>query len=361
MPTSVSLTPVLATIRKRIAQAGRKGLNEQDTKATLIEPMLRALGWDTEDVEQVQREYRVKRQHKPVDYGLLANRTPRLLVEAKGLGQHLDDHKWAGQIMGYAAVAGVEWVVLTDGDEYRIYNSHATVAVEEKLLRSVRISSGEPQVEATLDLLSKARLEENRLDVLWRAHFVDRAVKAAVEDLFTSDNDLVLVNHILRATPKLTADEVRVSLRRCRHQFDFPVSPDDVLASVKGAAKPAKAPRPTPHFLDVSLADLINSGHLKAPVALSCKYQGKEVCARVLPDGRVEWKGRTFDSLSQAGTEARAAIGGLRPDGKKRATNGWVFWKYQAPDGELRDVDHARRQYLAAKNPSAAAQKARTG
>ena len=37
--------------------------------------------------------------------------------------------------MGYASVAGVEWVVLTDGNEYRIYNSHATVPVEEKLLK----------------------------------------------------------------------------------------------------------------------------------------------------------------------------------------------------------------------------------
>ena len=77
MPTPPPLASILATARKRIAQAGKKGLNEQDTKATLIEPVLRALGWDTESVDEVQREYRVKRQHKPVDYGLLANRTPR--------------------------------------------------------------------------------------------------------------------------------------------------------------------------------------------------------------------------------------------------------------------------------------------
>lgn len=356
-----TLVSVLPTIRKRLTQASKNGLNEQNTKATLIEPVIRALGWDTEDLQEVEREYRVRPKHKPVDYGLLSLRTPRLLVEAKGLGQNLDDHKWANQIMGYAAVAGVEWIVLTDGDEYRIYNSHATVAVEEKLLRAVRISSADGLVEPTLDLLSKARFEENRLEVLWRAHFVDRAVKSAVEDLFTGDNDMLLVNHVLKAAPKLSPEEVRASLRRCRAHFDFPVSPDDVLASVRKGGKPAKGARPTPHFLDVSLADLIDSGHLTPPVQLTCRHKGKELKARVLPEGTVEWQGRTFQSLSQAAKEARAASAGVGPDGKKRATNGWVFWEYQAPDGKLRDIDHARRAFLAARVSPTAGSKVRAG
>ncbi len=33
-------------------------MGEQDTKAALISPVLRALGWDVEDVEQVRHEYR---------------------------------------------------------------------------------------------------------------------------------------------------------------------------------------------------------------------------------------------------------------------------------------------------------------
>ena len=40
-------------------------LNEQDTKATLIEPVLRALGWKVEDVDEVRREYTAKRRDRP--------------------------------------------------------------------------------------------------------------------------------------------------------------------------------------------------------------------------------------------------------------------------------------------------------
>ena len=63
--------------------------------------------------------------------------------------------------MGYAAVTGVEWVVLTNGDEYRVYNAHAPVPIEEKLFRSVRVSDDGLRAADTLALLSKARMREN--------------------------------------------------------------------------------------------------------------------------------------------------------------------------------------------------------
>src|SRR5689334_9836493 len=122
-----SLGETLEQVRARMERSRGLALNEQNTKASLIEPVLRALGWDTEDFEEVHREYKPKSADKPVDYALFILRTPRLFIEAKALGQDLDDRRWANQIMGYAAVAGVEWIVLTDANEYRIYNSHATV------------------------------------------------------------------------------------------------------------------------------------------------------------------------------------------------------------------------------------------
>ena len=103
------------------------------TRAALINPMLKALGWDNEDLEQVQQEYRFQSSDNPVDYALMEGAKPSLFVEAKALGKDLGDQKWASQIMGYASVAGVEWVVLADGNEYRIYNTHVPVPVAEKL------------------------------------------------------------------------------------------------------------------------------------------------------------------------------------------------------------------------------------
>jgi hypothetical protein len=140
MPKSTPLTDEVSKVAARVRKATKGKINEQNTKASMIEPVLRALGWDTEDVDEVVREFRHRPKDPPVDYGLLVNREPKLFVEAKAFGENLGDQRWANQIMGYASVAGVEWIVLTNGDEYRIYNALAKVHVEKKLFRECRLS-----------------------------------------------------------------------------------------------------------------------------------------------------------------------------------------------------------------------------
>jgi hypothetical protein len=217
-------------------------MNEENTKATLIEPVLRALGWDIEDVEEVQREFKTNPRHKPVGYGLLVLRTPRLLIEAEAIGENLSDHRWVNQIMGYASVAGVEWIVLTNGDEYRIYDTHAPVVVEEKLFRAVRVTTEDPTVLQTLELLAKNRMEENRIEVLWSAHFVDRQVKVAIENLVTPESsDMPLVNHVAGATKNLTAEEIRASIGRCRVSLDFPIDLEALAEPKRTASKIASS------------------------------------------------------------------------------------------------------------------------
>jgi hypothetical protein len=130
------MTDVLQTALREIAERASglraRHIGEQNTKAALIEPVLRALGWNIEDLDEVHREYRRRPQDRPVDYALLLLRDPALFIEAKALGENLADRRWASQVISYAAVAGVGWVVLSDGDEYRIYNAHAPVPVDEK-------------------------------------------------------------------------------------------------------------------------------------------------------------------------------------------------------------------------------------
>ena len=178
------LAQTLVTVRDRIARHERENIGEQDTKAALIVPVLRALGWDVEDLEDVKLEYRRRPPDNPVDYALFLLRTPRLFIEAKSLGSHLDDGKWAAQILAYATVAGVEWVALTDGNAWRIYNSHAAVPVEQKLFRVVHIADPDEHAEETLRLLSKAQLADHLIDDLWKSDFVDRQVRDALQQLF---------------------------------------------------------------------------------------------------------------------------------------------------------------------------------
>src|SRR5690242_10018090 len=151
----------------------------------LIEPVLQALGWDLFDPEEVNREYRRRSADNPVDYALLLLRTPRLFVEAKGIGENIEDPKWTNQTISYAAVAGVEWVALTDGAQWRIYNAHAPVPAEEKLFRSVDIADDPDAAVEILELLSKDNMRENRIQELWQGYFVDRQIHSVLTGLFT--------------------------------------------------------------------------------------------------------------------------------------------------------------------------------
>src|SRR6185437_9352164 len=115
---------------------------------------------------------------------LLLRRTPRLFVEAKGFGENLNEPKWANQTISYAAVAGVEWVLLTDVASWRVYNTHAPFPVDQKLFRSVAIDEDLDGAMELLSLLSKTNMRDNRIDELWKDFYVDRQVRHALEELF---------------------------------------------------------------------------------------------------------------------------------------------------------------------------------
>ena len=364
-----ALTDVLQTVKGKIKRYSTKGINEQDTKATLIQPVLRALGWDVEDLEDVQREYKRRKQDKPVDYALLVLRTPCLFVEAKALGQSLDDRRWANQIMGYATVAGVKWVVITNGDEYRIYNACEAVPVEEKLFRSVSVTNEDGQAQETLGLLSRDRVADNEIDLLWQAHFVDRQIQAALADMFSAEADSAIVRMLKKRIPSLTPKDIQASLSRLRVRFEFPIdlnspSPSDRPTKRSNAAKKAWETRrgysagksgkntseraidsigkkqEAPKSAGVSLSDLIRAGLLKTPLRLTKHYKGHDLEAKLLADGRIAFQGKIYATCSTAADHARATVTGRRMN-----TNGWEFWKVETPKGWVY-LDMIRQEFL---------------
>ena len=333
-------------VRRKIARYGKTGVNEQNTKATLVQPILRALGWDVEDLDDVHLEYKQKSKDKPVDYALLLLRNPCLFVEAKARGETLDNRKWANQIMGYASVAGVEWVVLTDGDEYRIYNSHATVPVDEKLFRKIRISEEETRPAETLWLLSKEQMRERQINRMWEAHFIDRQVQSSLQQIFATDTepDSSLVRLLNKRIPNLTSAEIKAGLRRLDVQVSCPLTVEiqnNSSGSPKTQQQNRKSKSTKRSSVNVSLSDLLEAGLISAPLKLFKKYKGVELKAIVQKNGTVEFLGETYNSCSSAGECDRGSIVGGKPN-----TNGWTFWKYRTPEGHVVLLDAARQKYL---------------
>lgn len=351
-----TLSDTLLRVRKRIHQIRdrKEAIGEQNTKSTLIDPILSALEWDIEELDEVCREYRRKPKDNPVDYALFMLRSPCLFVEAKALEKDLNDRKWISQVLGYATVVGVEWCVLTNGDEYRIYNSHATVDLEEKLFRIIRIS--EPTQEEhtlnTLDLLSKSKMGEKLISILWKAHFVDHRVKTALTDILHNE-DGTLTRLIRKKTLGLSRSEIRDSLKRADIRVDFPVitppkEPKEPIPSKKERKVTKK--RQGPIMLGVKLADLTQAGLVKTPLELERRYKKTHLKATIQADGKVIFDGEPYNSLSIAAAMARKSVIGSPPGRKYPQTNGWIFWQYRNQEtGRLEEIDTLRQRFLKGK------------
>jgi hypothetical protein len=332
-------------VRARIAMHRGKGIGEQNTKSVLINPVLRALGWDMEDLDEVVLEFKRKSMENPVDYALMLQRTPRLFIEAKPLDGNLNDPKWAGQIMAYATVAGVQWVALTDGDQYWIYNSHAPVPVEQKLFKSTRVSA-DHEAEETLQLLSKERMEQGLIGSLWQAHFIDQQLQAAIADLVGPEPAPSLVRLVRKRVPGLALAQIRDGLARMEVRFDIPSAPRLSERKLPAVAPPkeGQAAKGTP-WRNVTMTDLLAEGVLKPPVDLQRSYKGKLLTARIELDGKISFGGDRYDSLSTAAGQARRTVIGS-PEGRLYPqTNGWTFWQFVDDDGRWQQVDVLRRRF----------------
>ena len=343
------LAETIGRVRDRIQQLRERGdsVSEQDTKRILIEPVLSALGWRLEELDDLRSEYRRKPQDNPVDYALVVFGEPCLFVEAKALSSALDHRKCASQVLGYASVVGVGWCLVTNGDEYRLYNSHAAVDVEEKLFRTVRLSDRAQDDECleTLGLLAKDQMGDKALEILWKGQFIDRKVKAAVSDLYAGD-DSGFARLVRKRTPELSLAEVKDSLKRAKLSIDFPSISALLRAPLLGKAQATTTeakPDPRPSGSRVSLADLITAGVIAPPLELETTYKKVHLTATVDANGKVIFGGTAYGSPSAAGGAARGSVLGSPAGGPFPATDGWRFWQFRDPrTGALRPLDELR-------------------
>lgn len=103
-------------IRKRLEQNIFK--SETAVRQGIVDPILRSLGWPTDDTLVVFPEYPVGSGH--VDYALChPSSTPRVFIEAKQVGNIKGAEE---QLFGYDSRIRVPIAVLTDGREWQFFH-----------------------------------------------------------------------------------------------------------------------------------------------------------------------------------------------------------------------------------------------
>ena len=95
---------------------------EEATKMSLIVPMFSAMGYDVFNPNEFCPEYTadvgVKKGEK-VDYAILEEGNPRILIECKAANEPLDKH--GSQLFRYFSTTSAKFGILTNGINYRFY------------------------------------------------------------------------------------------------------------------------------------------------------------------------------------------------------------------------------------------------
>jgi len=113
----------LSNLVEKIKNTQDKILTEEATKTSYILPFLNILGYDVFDPTIVVPEFTAdigKKKNEKVDYAIMVNGKPLILIEAKSHTETLDRHKT--QLERYFTVTESKFAILTNGIEYRFYS-----------------------------------------------------------------------------------------------------------------------------------------------------------------------------------------------------------------------------------------------
>ena len=164
-------------LASRIGSLKESILTEEATKNAFIMPFIQMLGYDVFNPMEVVPEMDcdlVKKKGEKLDYAILLEGEPILLIECKHWQQNLDLH--ATQLQKYFVASKAKFGILTNGIIYRFYAD----------LEKENIMDEVPFLEVNLESLRDSQIEE--LKKFHKSYFnVDNILSSANELKYMSE------------------------------------------------------------------------------------------------------------------------------------------------------------------------------
>ena len=177
-------------LSERVIKLKDKILTEEATKNALIMPFIQCLGFDIFDPTEVIPEFvadiGIKKGEK-VDYAIMKNELPIILIECKWWGENLDLH--STQLFRYFAVSKARFGLLTNGLIYRFY----TDLVEPNKMDE------KPFLEFDIRDIKETLIEE--LKKFHKSYFdIDLIVTTASELKYSNEIKSIILNELKSPT-----------------------------------------------------------------------------------------------------------------------------------------------------------------
>lgn len=189
MPVEKAVLNLLRKYATAFRDARDRGATESDTVMFLVQFIQEVLKYDSFKGE-ISKELAIK--DKYCDIALKLDGTVRILLEAKAAGLKTLVDKNIEQAENYASKAGIRWVVLTNGIEWRLY--HLSWGENEGITHDLAWQANlldELETDADslwnkISLVSRSALADGSLDEFWE-HKKALSPGSVVRVLFCED------------------------------------------------------------------------------------------------------------------------------------------------------------------------------
>ncbi|MCH8342396.1 MAG: type I restriction enzyme HsdR N-terminal domain-containing protein [Planctomycetes bacterium] len=321
--------------------------NEAETRRRVERIFESVLGYHP--FEHLTREHAIRGagETEHVDFAIRIDAQehsrPTILVELKRVGTDLA-RKHLKQVSSYAINTGCEWIILTNGRQWRLYHvAFGQPPVTKRLFEWDLLEDDVEMLAKRFELISYRSVKKGVLDKLWQkrevldsgtvlqAIFSESSMKALWRQLRRSTGVPVSIDDVIDAVHHLLNDNALATMG------EITSTAPEHRTQRRESTKQRPGTRAQPA---VTLLQLIKAGILPAPLPLFREYKGRRLEAALHPDGTIEFKGTQYDSPSTAAAEARSVI-----LGRHASTNGWRFWRFVGRSGDERSLDDARDEY----------------
>jgi hypothetical protein len=204
------LKTAIRRFQKPLSDLVARDANEGDTRLLVTDFLCEALGYDKYD--DLTTEFEVRGEF--ADYGVRIDKQLVAFIEVKRVATALNE-RHLRQIQMYSVNEGVEWMILTNGVNWRAYHLSGGLPVEIDLALDVDLLGDEtgPTKANQLFYLTHESLKRRQIDELWKAKRASSPRSLAAVLLSTPVTEAIRKELRRRTKQNVSSDDIARLMR----------------------------------------------------------------------------------------------------------------------------------------------------
>lgn len=195
-------------MRPIIEQQRARDVSEADTVTLVKDLLAEVFGYDK--YGELTSEHAIRGTY--CDLAIRIDEKLAELIEVKAVGISLED-RHVKQVVDYAANEGIEWVILTNGITWRLYNVVFAKPIDKKLIAEIDLSAIDCRQDAHRELLFLFTREGFKRGAQVQMRDRQDATSRYVLSALILNNDAVLgaIRRELRRVVEVNVDEADIA------------------------------------------------------------------------------------------------------------------------------------------------------